>query len=521
MKVKKTMLTKVIAVFAIVAMMLSMSMTAFAISSSDKGSFTVSGLDTTVAPQVTAYQIITVNIDDASGQPAYPMYTWNDEVAEWLKGNDYTTYVNDALGTNAVADVFENISAEEETVFLEKLTAAIKSGTVNVIASKTVTAAGGSAAFTDMNMGVYLITANGGVMIYQPTTVELVPAYDEESNRWQVGTPQIGDAGVMKSNDPLITKTVDDQQVAIGDTVTYTIAADVPDYPEDAAYTSFIVSDKIDAGLTFNGRNTITVYSDADKQHVVDASNYEITTEDINDRIFQISFKKDFTTTTTADTLYITYTATVNANAFGTDVLGNVAYLTYNNDPYTAVTYDKNGEVDVYTYGITVNKVDKADTPLPGAKFKVTKDGTSLKFSETGTDGIYIPATDGTDEVEVSAGGVLQLQGLDKGTYVLTETAAPSGYVLPTGTITVVIADDDVNGAIDSENVTNTGTVQVDNIGVAQNITSFDVTNINNEDAGFTLPVTGGMGTMVFTILGMALMAGAVTIIVVSRKKKA
>lgn len=519
MKVKKTMLTKMIAVFAIVAMMLSMSMTAFAISSTDQGDFTVSGLDTNA--EVTAYQIITVNIDDYSGQPAYPMYTWNSEVASWLKAN-YPTYVDDKLGTTAVADVFDEISADDETVFLEKLTAAIKSRSVNVAASETVTAAGGSAAFTDMNMGVYLITANGGVKIYQPTTVKLVPTYDKGTSAWVLNDA----TAVMKSNDPSITKTVDDQQVAIGDTVTYTIAADVPDYPEDAANTSFIVSDKIDDGLTFNGTDTITVYSDADKKDVVDASNYEITTEDINNRIFQISFKKNFTTTTTADTLYITYTATVNANAFGTDVLGNDAYLTYNNDPYTTATHELTDDVDVYTYGITVNKVDKADTPLAGAKFEVTKvtdDGeTSLKFS--GANGIYIPATDGTEEVEVSAGGVLQLQGLDVGTYVLTETVAPSGYVLPTGTITVEITDAGVDGVIDTAAVTNGSTATVDGIavtGINQNVISFNLENISDADADFTLPVTGGMGTMIFTILGIALMAGAVTIIVVSRKKKA
>ncbi len=520
MKAKKTMLTKMIAVFAIVAMMLSMSMTAFAISSTDQGDFTVSGLDTTVNPQVTAYQIITVNIDNASGQPAYPMYTWNSEVALWLKANSYSTYVDDTLGTNAVADVFDAINADTETEFLEKLTAAIKNGSVNVTASKEVTAAEGSAAFTDMDMGVYLITANGGVKIYQPTTVELVPAYDEDAQAWVLSNA----TATMKSNDPSITKTVDDPQVAIGDTVTYTITAYVPDYPENATNTSFIVSDKIDAGLTFDGINTIAVYSDVDKQNVVATNNYDVTTENIEGRTFQISFHDDFTTTTTADTLYITYTATVSANAFGTNVLGNDAYLKYNNDPYAVTTRELADDVDVYTYGITVDKVDKNHTPLAGAKFKVTKDGTPLKFSVTGTDGIYIPDADAdadADEVEVSAAGVLQLQGLDVGTYVLTETVAPPGYVLPTGSITVVIADADVNGEIDNADVTNTGTVQVDEIVMAQNITSFDVINISSDDAGFTLPVTGGMGTMIFTILGIALMASAAAMIIVSRKKRA
>lgn len=45
---------------------------------------------------------------------------------------------------------------------------------------------------------------------------------------------------------------------------------------------------------------------------------------------------------------------------------------------------------------------------------------------------------------------------------------------------------------------------------------------ISLDDSGLTLPVTGGMGTMIFTIAGILLMAGAVTmIVVIFRKKKA
>ena len=49
-------------------------------------------------------------------------------------------------------------------------------------------------------------------------------------------------------------------------------------------------------------------------------------------------------------------------------------------DPYAVTTHELTDDVDVYTYGITVDKVDKNGTPLAGAKFKVTKDGTPLKW---------------------------------------------------------------------------------------------------------------------------------------------
>lgn len=537
-KHRNQFISRLLAMCLAAVMMLSMGITASAaLTANSTGDFTVSGFDTTTpAPTVTAYQIITVNIDNAAGQPEYPMYTWAGPVAKWLTDNNYSSYVDSELGTNAVANAFADnkVQAADMTKFLEELAAAIKAnenGGFDALKPLNGNVTNGTASFTGMAMGEYLIVASGGVKIYQPTTVELVPAYDEDAQAWVLSNA----TATMKSNDPSITKTVDDPQVAIGDTVTYTITADVPDYPENATNTSFIVSDKIDAGLTFDGIHTIEVYSNVDKQNVVAKDDYDVTTRNIEGRTFQISFHDDFTTTTTADTLYITYTATVNANAFGTNVLGNDAYLKYNNDPYAATTHELTDDVDVYTYGITVDKVDKNGNPLAGAKFKVTKDETPLKFRVTGTDGIYIPDADvGADEVEVSAAGVLQLQGLDAGTYTLTETEAPDGYVLPNGSITIKIADEADNGpdgTIDRDpdgNVVASGGAEIyvaegtqdDGVKITGTTISFNVVNKTAKEGLFNLPVTGGAGTVIFTMAGILLMGGAVALLVVVLRRK-
>lgn len=529
---KKSMFSKMLAVCLALVFALSMSVTAFAaITPETKGNFTVTGLDTDLAPDVSAYQIITVNVD-ASGQPSYPMYTWNTAVATWLKANSYEAYVNDNLGTNAVADAFDNADAGTMTTFLEKLTAAIKAGTVQLTPT-TVTAADGTASFTDMAMGEYLITANGGVKIYQPTTVKLVP--EETDGEWNIGTPVVGTEGIMKSTTPGIddkeaSTEDDDKTVAIGDTVTYKLTVTVPSYPEDATYTSFVVSDQLSAGLTFDGVDTIHVYSDADLLNEVDRANYTATTTGVvQNRTFQISFADTFTTTTTFEKLYITYTATVNENAFGTDALGNKPFLGYDNDPYTASDYENPGpEEDVYTYGIDLTKVDKNGVAIASAaddkkaQFTLSDDTGVLKFTETATDGVYRYDVSGTETLEVAADGTLRVQGLDEGTYTLKEIQAPEGYVLPTGEITIVITDADPDGEIDEVNVSKDGTIVYTNATATGNVVSFDVQNTSSDDAGFTLPTTGGMGTMIFTIAGVLLMAGAVTmIVVVSKKRKA
>lgn len=535
---KKTKFSKVLAFCLAMVLALSMSVTAFAaISSSSTADFTVTGFDTDREVEVSAYKIIDVNVDDASGQPLNPMYTWTDEVAGWVSTN-YSAYVDTNLGANAVADAFESVSADDLTKFLEEMSAAIKAGTITST-PVTETSANGSAAFTGMEMGEYLLTAKGGVKIYQPTTVQVVPVYNEETQAWEIGNPVIGTESTMKSSAPGITKDVteeDDNTVAIGDTVGYTLTVTVPSYPVNATNTRFEVGDTLGAGLTFDGNDTIKVYSDAALQNEISAANYEITNPGQTtpgEATFLVTFKDDFTTAYTGTTLYVTYTATVNENAFGEDALGNDAFLGYDNDPYTDSDYETTTEKDVYTYGINLTKVDKEGNSLTGAKFTLTKDGeqTAMKFNGSNGAYTYDSQNGGTvEELDVAANGTLAIQGLDVGTYILKETKAPSDYVLPNGQITIVIADADPDGVIDGTArnlVTANGTIKLyvdeDNNRVptiTDNVISFEVENTSSDDAGFQLPVTGGAGTMLFTVCGILLMGGAVAMVVVLARKK-
>ena len=535
---KKTKFSKVLAFCLAMVLALSMSVTAFAaISSSSTADFTVTGFDTDREVEVSAYKIIEVNVDDVSGQPLNPMYTWTDEVAGWVSTN-YSAYVDTNLGANAVADAFESVSADDLTKFLEEMSAAIKAGTITST-PVTETSANGSAAFTGMEMGEYLLTAKGGVKIYQPTTVQVVPVYNEETQDWEIGNPVIGTESTMKSSAPGITKDVteeDDNTVAIGDTVGYTLTVTVPSYPVNATNTRFEVGDTLGAGLTFDGNDAIKVYSDAALQNEIPAANYEITNPGQTtpgEATFLVTFKDDFTTAYTGTTLYVTYTATVNENAFGEDALGNDAFLGYDNDPYTDSDYETTTEKDVYTYGINLTKVDKEGNSLTGAEFTLIKDGeqTAMKFNGSNGAYTYDSQNGGTVEaLEVAANGTLAIQGLDVGTYILKETKAPSDYVLPNGQITIVIADADPDGVIDGTAgnlVTANGTIKLyvdeDNNRVptiTDNVISFEVENTSSDDAGFQLPVTGGAGTMLFTVCGILLMGGAVAMVVVLARKK-
>ncbi len=131
--------------------------------------------------------------------------------------------------------------------------------------------------------------------------------------------------------------------------------------------------------------------------------------------------------------------------------------------------------VYVNTYAIDIFKYDQADnTGLAGAEFE-------LKNSE----GVVISTvTSGQD-------GHVVIDGLDAGTYTLTETKAPDGYVKSNTPLTIVIPDD-----------------------------ADETFTVNVNFANSQIPHTGGTGTLMFTIGGIVIIATAGVLLLVSRKKK-
>lgn len=522
MKRREKLISKALAMVLSLVMLLSMSITVFAdsLKNDTTGSFTVNGLDGSAEKsiKVTAYKIIDVNIDDASGKPANPTYKWNESVATWVQ-NNYSSYI----GEDKAVIGFESIDTTTMDAFLQSMTAQIKNNSITP-PCKTVLSTGASATFGDMQMGVYLLTVSGGVKLYQRTTVELLPV--ENNGNWEIDSPV---TVTMKSNNPTIVKDVTDpdKTVAIGDTVNYKLTVDIPDYPADATAMKLVVKDRLSEGLTFNSES-IKVYlgTTISDDKIVGADNYDFNSPlDDGNYDFEMNFKENFIKANTGGKLTITYNATVNEYAFIKDALGNTAFIGYNSDPYNEDSYkEKTDNEKVYTYGIQLTKFKEDEgtkTAISGAQFTLTDDdSTELKFTRQ-SDGVYVlDNTNGDKTVEVASNGELLLQGLDVGVYVLKETKAPSGCMLPSGEITITITEDDPeDGIIDFIDVTTSGSSETDSEEIEGNIIKFDVIN---HDSTFTLPETGGMGTMLFTILGISLMAGAVAMLIaISRKRKA
>lgn len=559
----KSLFSKLIALCLAVVMMMSLGMTvSAAVTADSKKDVTVNGLDE--GTTVSIYKVIDVNIN-ANGQPENPMYTWTNGMADWLKTHKNETYKGYIdVATNAVTDKFQQgTTAEEFRSFWHDVEAGIKDRTISLTPAKadaTVPAGGSSVKFTDVAMGEYLLTAKGGVKIYQPTTVLLVPKYDEDSSEWTLGDAVVGTAAQMKGEEPRIEKSVKDNvddpadnTVAVGDTVTFLLKADVPSYPEDATAKKFIISDKLGTGLAFKGtvsKSTVHVWSDAAATQEIDPTWYDVqadwTVPKTNEkRTFAVIFNDAFFENYTGTNVYVTYDAEVTEDAFANSqdgVVENDTFLGYNNDPYNTDDYKEDTDKEKgYTYAISLEKVDSKGDAITNNKavFQMEDPEGKLMYFN-GTAGLYTynskntaSTQDVTADLETDANGVLKIQGLDEGVYTLTETQAPNGYVLPNGTITITIIDDEPDGVIDdlsvnggSGNVSSTGSAalhpDVNNkaYSISETTISFDVENTSADEAGFQLPTTGGMGTMIFTIAGILLMGGAVALIVVAARKK-
>lgn len=186
------------------------------------------------------------------------------------------------------------------------------------------------------------------------------------------------------------------------------------------------------------------------------------------------------------ESVVITFTTAITNEAKVGQVTNSVT-LTYQSE--TGEEGKLTAEDKANIYGITVDKVNLKGEKLSGAKF-------DLYYGETE------PNTESDTPVyqdyTTNNNGALTFQGLNPGTYWLVETEAPTGYKVMSKALKIVIEEREP----DAEP------------GYAEEVTILNTANVS-------LPITGGMGTLIFTISGIALMGAAALLYIRSRKKSA
>ncbi len=479
--------------------------------------------------KVSAYRLMDVKVS-GNGQPQDPVYSWVDDVSDWVR-EKYPNYIGKDQD-NAVQSAFNDAATTSDiALFYDQLAAAIRDNTLNLTAAKTATSSQGAAVLTEMKMGNYLILIENGMKVYRPSAVNLVPEWNETENAWNMSDATVE----IKSSEPTITKTVTDaskkqDNYNIGDPVNFTIVADVPNFPENALAKHYFISDILPEGLTLNP-DSIKVFglsNDSAEVTLAIETAYTQSSErpegvqGNRNTSFTLNFNYDQIKTYTK--IKVMYSAVLNEKAvLGKTGNSNNAVLDYSNNPYDTNSWQtKDDKATVYTYGLDISKVDKSNHQvfLEGAIFELyasKEDATSddstkaIRFVEE-SDGVYRRAlTDDTNSVtnlEVGASdsmkGKLTIKGLDEGTWYLKETVAPGGYNKLAGPIEITISDEE-NGIID---------------GILANNHSNGLLPLTVEnDKGFRLPVTGGMGTIIFTTVGILLMGAGIFLLLLIRRK--
>ena len=228
--------------------------------------------------------------------------------------------------------------------------------------------------------------------------------------------------------------------------------------------------------------------------------------------------------------VFVTYTAKLDPENAANVTVGstgneNTVKLIYSNNPMG----DGKGEsvpdtVRDYTYALKLVKEDAADenTKLDGVKFTIQAtdpDDAGSKDMYVNDQGILV---DTPFDLETKNGGIIEVKGLDAGTYTVKETHTLDGYnTLPDFTFKISTAEGDLakpEGESSNKltvSVTKDPSSLVKDAAVKDGVVNLTVQN----KKGSKLPLTGLNGVTFTWIAGGAVLCIGVAHLIRSRKQ--
>ena len=334
---------------------------------------------------------------------------------------------------------------------------------------------------------------------------------------------------------------------SIGDTVDYQIISTLPTITSKAsALSEYTYVDTLSKGIRYNKNDVvIEFFKDAGCAD-------KITTWDENSGKFTVAYDAAANTMTirmtdtglseineaatvhtdsvkrgySDCTMRITYAATLTADAkMGDTDNPNEVVLTWRrtNNTYFDTLKDC---CHVYTYGIDVLKrFSDNGGNVRNVKFRLHNDTDDCYIIADLKDGVYYAKGFAAKKADATtfipnAQGHIVAKGLEDDAYSLTEIATDKGYVLLKDAVKIVITTKE-NGVCEkcgAKLLTASATVNSKDASMSEGNAIVPLTVVNNP--GFDLPKTGGYGTWMFTIGGVALLGAAAFIVVKSRKHK-
>ena len=477
---------------------LAMSVTVFAAPNADQNTFSLTLNKAVKGHTYEAYQILSGDL--SADKATLSNIKWG----EGIKAEGQTALGGDAAGyAKKLADMGNNSKELKEQAQIIGANLASASGSV------TVTDPDAKNVISNLKPGYYLIKDKDDSLQGQESYTEFIlHVTDDVDANVKADVPSV-EKKVKDTNDTTgeTTGWQDSADYDIGDDVPFQLTATLANNIESYKTYSLKFNDTLSKGLDYNNDAVIKL-GDKDVTSYFTPS-YDATAKTLTftcDNILAFG-------ATNSDKIVVEYTAKLNENAvIGAAGNPNTVYLDFSNNPNNGGEGDRGktpeDKVIVFTYKLTVNKVDKDNKPLTGAEFSLFK------------------KVNGKDElVEVkkilstnAEGTVFGFTGLDDGTYVLRETKTPDGYnSIEDQTFTISAKHDESSD--DPKLTALTGDVasgSIINLGVMLEKGELSTDVVNNK--GSVLPSTGGAGRVAIYVIGAILVIGG-GIVLVTKKR--